>query len=75
MCCQNILVLRLVLCRLPALDYFSLIGQELQALKEAAGGVLENIWSDSPIPETLHDLSVRLDGAPASVDKQVEMAA
>ena len=50
-------------------------GQEFQALKEAAGGVLANLWSDAPVPKTLHDLSVRLDGAPAGIDGQVEMAA
>ena len=51
------------------------LGKELQALKQAAGGVLENLWPDAPIPETLHDLSVRLDGAPVGIDKQTEMAA
>ena len=44
-------------------------------LKDAAGGVLENLWPDAPVPEALYDLSVRLDGAPASIDEQVEMAA
>ena len=51
------------------------LGEELQVLKEAAGGVLENLWPDAPVPETLHDLSVRLDGAPAGIDEQMEMAA
>ena len=44
-------------------------------MKEAAGGVLENLWPDAPIPEALHDLSIHLDGAPAGIDEQVEMAA
>ena len=48
--------------------------QEFKLLKEAAGGVLENLWPDAPLPNTLHDLSVRLDGAPAGIDEQVEMA-
>ena len=50
-------------------------GKELQALREAAGGVLENLWPDVPVPETLDDLSVRLDGAPAGINEQMEMAA
>ena len=37
--------------------------------------VLENLWPDAPVPGALHDLSVRLDGAPAGIDEQVEMAA
>ena len=49
-------------------------GLEFRALKEAAGGVLEDLQLDAPIPENLHDLSVRLDGAPAGINKQVEMA-
>ena len=44
-------------------------------LKDAAGGVLENLWPDTPLPATLSDLSSRLDGAPAGIDEQVEMAA
>ena len=44
-------------------------------MKEAAGGVLENLWPEAPLPNSLHDLSVRLDGAPAGIDEQVEMAA
>ena len=43
-------------------------------MKEAAGGVLKNLWPDAPVPETLHDLSVHLDGAPAGIDEQMEMA-
>ena len=50
-------------------------GQELERLKEAAGGVLENLWPDAPLPTSLHDLCVRLEGAPAGIDEQVEMAA
>ena len=49
--------------------------QEFKLLKDAAGGVLENLWPDAPVPAALHDLSVRLDGAPAGIDEQVEMAA
>ena len=44
-------------------------------LKDAAGGVLENLWPDAPVPAALHELSNRLDGAPAGIDEQVEMAA
>ena len=44
-------------------------------LKNAAGGVLENLWPDTPLPVTLSDLASRLDGAPAGIDEQVEMAA
>ena len=44
-------------------------------LKDAAGGVLENLWPDTPLPVTLSDLASRLDGAPAGIDEQVEMAA
>ena len=44
-------------------------------MKEAAGGVLKNLWPDAPVPKALHDLSVLLDGAPAGVDEQMEMAA
>ena len=51
------------------------LGKELQALKEAAGGVLENLWTDAPVLKTLHDLSVRLDGAQVGIDEQMEMAA
>ena len=47
----------------------------MQELREAAGGVLKNLWPNAPIPETLHDLSVRLDRAPAGIGEQVEMAA
>ena len=50
-------------------------GQEFKLLKEAAGGVLENLWPDAPLPNALHDLAVRHDGAPAGIDEQVEMAA
>ena len=49
--------------------------QEFKQLKEAAGPVLENLWPEAPLPNSLHDLSVRLDGAPAGIDEQVEMAA
>ena len=49
--------------------------QEFKLLKEAAGGVLENLWPDAPVPETLHELSNRPDGAPTGIDEQVEMAA
>ena len=44
-------------------------------LRDAAGGVLENLWPDTPLPATLSELSSRLDGAPAGIDEQVEMAA
>ena len=44
-------------------------------MKEAAGGVLENLWPDAPLPAALHDLSARLEGAPAGINEQVEMAA
>ena len=49
--------------------------QEFSALKDAAGGVLENLWPDTPLPSTLGGLSSRLDGAPAGIDEQVELAA
>ena len=49
--------------------------QEFKLLKDAAGGVLENLWPDAPVPEALHELSNRLDGAPAGIDEQVEMEA
>ena len=48
---------------------------EFGLLKDAAYGVLENLWPDAPVPGALHDLSVRLDGAPAGIDEQVEMVA
>ena len=51
------------------------LGKELQELREAADGILENLWPNVPVPETLHDLSVRLDRAPAGIGEQVEMAA
>ena len=51
------------------------LGKELQALKEAASSVLENMWPDAPVPETLQDLSVQLDGASVGIDEQMEMAA
>ena len=44
-------------------------------MKEAAGGVLETLWPEALLPKTLHDLSIRLDGASAGIDEQVEMAA
>ena len=44
-------------------------------LRDAAGGVLENLWPDTPLPTTLSELSSRLDGAPVGIDEQVEMAA
>ena len=44
-------------------------------LRDAAGGVPENLWPDIPLPTTLSELSSRLDGAPAGIDEQVEMAA
>ena len=44
-------------------------------LRDAAGGVLENLWPDTPLPTTLGELSSRLDGAPAGIDEQVELAA
>ena len=50
-------------------------GQEFKRLKEAAGGVLEDLWPDAPLPTALHDLCARLEGAPAGIDEQVEMAA
>ena len=49
--------------------------QEFRLLRDAAGGVLKNLWPDTPIPAALHELSSRLDGAPAGIDEQVEMAA
>ena len=49
--------------------------QEFKQLKEAAGAVLENLWPEAPLPNSLHDLSIRLDGAPAGIDEQLEMAA
>ena len=48
---------------------------EFKLLKEAAGGVLETLWPEALLPNTLHDLSIRLDGASAGIDEQVEMAA
>ena len=44
-------------------------------MKEAAGGVLENLWPDAPLPAALHDLSTRLEGALVGINEQVEMAA
>ena len=44
-------------------------------LRDAAGGVLKNLWPDTPLPTTLSELTSRLDGAPAGIDEQVEMAA
>ena len=44
-------------------------------LRDAAGGVLETLWPDTPIPVALHELSSRLDGASTGIDEQVEMAA
>ena len=44
-------------------------------LRDAAGGVLENLWPDSPIPATLNELASRLDGASAGIDEQVELSA
>ena len=49
--------------------------QEFKLLKEAAGGVLETLWPEAPLPNTLHDLSVWLDGASDDIDEQVEIAA
>ena len=49
--------------------------QEFKLLKDAVGGVLENLWPDTPIPAALYELPSRLDGAPAGIDEQVEMAA
>ena len=54
------------------LQHFS---QEFTTLRDAAGSVLENLWPDTPLPATLSDLSSRLDGAPAGIDEQLEMAA
>ena len=51
------------------------LGKELQELREAASSILENLLPNAPVPETLHDLSVCLDGAPAGIEEQVEMAA
>ena len=50
-------------------------GQEFKRLKEAADGVLENLWPDAPLPAALHDLATRLEGAPVGINEQVEMAA
>ena len=49
--------------------------QDFAMLKNAAGGVLENLWPDTSLPVTLSDLASRLDGAPTGIDEQVEMAA
>ena len=49
--------------------------QEFIELRNAAGGVLENLWPDTPLPTTLGELSSRLDGAPAGIDEQLELAA
>ena len=49
--------------------------QEFIELRNAAGGVLENLWPDTPLPVTLSDLASRLDGAPTGIDEQVEMVA
>ena len=49
--------------------------QEFTELRNAAGGVLENLWPGTPLPTTLGELSSRLDGAPAGIDEQVELAA
>ena len=49
--------------------------QDFAMLKNAAGGVLENLWPDTSLPVTLNDLASRLDGAPTGIDEQVEMAA
>ena len=49
--------------------------REFNVLRDAAGGVLENLWPDTPLPATLSELSSRLDGAPAGIDEQVELAA
>ena len=49
--------------------------REFTVLRDAAGGVLENLWPDTPLPATLSELSSRLDGAPAGIDEQVELAA
>ena len=49
--------------------------REFDVLRDVAGGVLENLWPDIPLPVTLSELSSRLDGAPAGIDEQVEMAA
>ena len=54
------------------LHHFS---REFTMLRDAAGGVLENLWPDTPLPKVLSELSSRLDGAPAGIDEQVEMAA
>ena len=51
------------------LQHFS---QEFTMLRDAAGGVLENLWPDTPLPATLSDLSSRLDGAPVGIDEQVD---
>ena len=48
---------------------------EFIELRNAAGGVLENLWPDTPLPTTLGELSSRLDGAPAGIDEQLELAA
>ena len=40
-------------------------------LRDAAGGVLENLWPDTPLPATLSELAGRLDGAPVGIDEQV----
>ena len=49
--------------------------REFTVLRDAAGGVLENLWPDTPLPATLSELSSRLDGAPAGIDEQVELVA
>ena len=37
--------------------------------------MLENLWPDAPLPTALHDLCARIEGAPAGINEQVEMAA
>ena len=49
--------------------------REFAELRDVAGGILENFWPDTPLPTTLGELASRLDGAPAGIDEQVELAA
>ena len=45
---------------------------DFKMLREAAIGVLETLWPETPIPKALHELSSRLDGASTGIDEQLE---
>ena len=51
------------------------LGRKVKLLKEKAGEVLESLLPDAPVPGALYDLASRLNGAPAAIEEQVEMAA